>query len=509
MHAYGYHAPRFALTLLVASGVTHAARADDHMVFDLDPTMVYEVIADGSTLHGNLQPGPLGFVSFDAPSGAQLQVVATGQGDVTPPAAITDLAASPAGSGEAALTWTAPGDDGSSGQASFYEILWATSAAGLTTSPNLAAGAPAPSPAGGSDAHTVTGLPAGTIYFDVRARDEAGNRGGASNLASAVVTGGSGSGGDDDDTTPPAPIEDFAARRAFAHGVALGWTATGDDGATGQAEAYELRYSTDPIDQLSFPGATPFPGPDPGTPGTTEELEVTGLEPGTRYYFAIRAEDDAGNVSALSPTILVLTRGRDGAPIPPGNAHGWMSQGRINIEWDPSPDPAIVGYHVYRRPDGEPEESSATTELVSGVTFIDESFEEGQGYTYRITSVDDLGAESTQSASTWLRAAESVPAAAVIEKMYPNPVRGAVDVTFRIGIPEVGPGNPDGGRVTVDLYDVAGHRVARVFDDYVRPGVREVRWQPKASGRAFVPGMYVALVNASGSSATDRLVIAR
>ena len=59
------------------------------------------------------------------------------------------------------------------------------------------------------------------------------------------------------DTSPPAPVTDLAATAIDANQLTLAWTASGDDGTTGSATAYDIRYSTDPITgDVSFAGAT-------------------------------------------------------------------------------------------------------------------------------------------------------------------------------------------------------------------------------------------------------------
>ena len=49
------------------------------------------------------------------------------EGDTTPPATIANLATSNVTNSSVTLTWTAPGDDGSTGTASSYEIRYAKS----------------------------------------------------------------------------------------------------------------------------------------------------------------------------------------------------------------------------------------------------------------------------------------------------------------------------------------------------------------------------------------------
>jgi hypothetical protein len=82
--------------------------------------------------------------------------------------------------------------------------------------------------------------------------------------------------------------------------VPLAWTAVGDDGTLGLAFSYDLRYATSPIDAASFEAATAVLTDPPLPPGSAESLNVTGLTPNTRYYFALRVLDDAGNASSLA-----------------------------------------------------------------------------------------------------------------------------------------------------------------------------------------------------------------
>ena len=89
--------------------------------------------------------------------------------------------------------------------------------------------------------------------------------------------------------------------------VPLAWTAVGDDGVLGLASSYDLRYSTSPIDAASFEAATVVLTDPPLPPGSAESLNVTGLTPNTRYYFALKVLDDAGN-SSLSASVSATTR---------------------------------------------------------------------------------------------------------------------------------------------------------------------------------------------------------
>ena len=112
------------------------------------------------------------------------------------------------------------------------------------------------------------------------------------------------------DTTPPAVITNLAAAPGTATGsVDLSWSAPGDDANIGTASNYLVRYSASAIEsQAAWEAATPVtvgvPAPKPA--GQAEQMTVSGLTPGTAYYFAVRAQDEASNLGGLSnsPTAI-------------------------------------------------------------------------------------------------------------------------------------------------------------------------------------------------------------
>lgn len=110
------------------------------------------------------------------------------------------------------------------------------------------------------------------------------------------------------DTLPPATITDLTANQIGSYAITVGWSASGDDGLTGNASSYDLRYSLSPIDVNNFDLATVVNGvPAPSAPGTPESFNITGLVPNTNYYFALRVRDNVGNVSALSNVLNART----------------------------------------------------------------------------------------------------------------------------------------------------------------------------------------------------------
>lgn len=111
-----------------------------------------------------------------------------------------------------------------------------------------------------------------------------------------------------------------------ATAVTLTWTAPGDDGNIGQAASYNLRYSTNPITDGNFDSATAVTGlAAPATAGSTETTTVTGLQPSTTYFFALKTTDDAGNVSALSNVATKTTDALAVACVPTYTCSDWTA----------------------------------------------------------------------------------------------------------------------------------------------------------------------------------------
>ncbi len=118
--------------------------------------------------------------------------------DNTPPADVTDLAAEHRPkTGTVYLYWRAPGDDGSEGKASSYDIRYMLAsdesggATGLDTSTEWTAatavtGEPVPREPGHTQGYEVLGLQAGIpYYFALKTVDDAGNWSGLSNSPTA------------------------------------------------------------------------------------------------------------------------------------------------------------------------------------------------------------------------------------------------------------------------------------------------------------------------------------
>ncbi|RKX29852.1 MAG: hypothetical protein DRP46_06595, partial [Candidatus Zixiibacteriota bacterium] len=205
------------------------------------------------------------------------------------------LMASEATSNSVTLNWTAPGDDGNNGTASQYDIRYSLNPITEANwgSATVVSGVPVPQPAGSQESFDVTGLePSTTYYFAIKAADEVLNWSSLSNVVAKST---------EPETIPPAAIADLTTLNSTIGSIDLQWTAPGDDGATGTAAEYDIRYSTSSSVVSNWDAAIQISGESsPQAAGATETFTVTGLDPEQTYYFAIKTADEVPNWSGIS-----------------------------------------------------------------------------------------------------------------------------------------------------------------------------------------------------------------
>ncbi|MFA5937429.1 MAG: hypothetical protein WC822_06165, partial [Candidatus Paceibacterota bacterium] len=143
------------------------------------------------------------------------------------------------------------------------------------------------------------------------------------------------------DTVPPSAITTLGASPATGPAgegdISAKWNAVGDNGLTGGASYYLLRYKTSAFaDQADFDAAAVYVSTlAPKAAGGLEGMTLTGLNAGVTYYLAVEAVDKAGNAGALSN----LTSNYAGVDLTPPGAITDLSaamadfQGQIALAW--------------------------------------------------------------------------------------------------------------------------------------------------------------------------------
>jgi lysophospholipase L1-like esterase len=105
------------------------------------------------------------------------------------------------------------------------------------------------------------------------------------------------------DTTAPGVISDLTAKGTGAGQVELSWTAASDNQSSNRVLRYLLKESNQPITESNWSQASDVSDIDeiyPAVGGSAEKLTLKNLVPNKLYYFALKSEDNSGNVSAIS-----------------------------------------------------------------------------------------------------------------------------------------------------------------------------------------------------------------
>ncbi|MFD5493285.1 fibronectin type III domain-containing protein [Streptomyces sp. GDS52] len=184
--------------------------------------------------------------------------------------------------------------------------------------------------------------PATTYAFTVRARDTDGRLGPRSREVRATTPAATAA-----DRSAPSLPTDVRGTAAGSRAAQLSWSASTDDRGVLSYEVYQ--------------GETKIHSVGGGQTATV----VTGLRPGTRYVFTVRARDAADNLSPAGGPVRLTTPGRDDgrATAPTGfraTSHRFEGAYHIDLSWvPPRVDGVITEYEV--RLDGR-----AATSLVYG-----------------------------------------------------------------------------------------------------------------------------------------------
>ncbi|WP_408056023.1 fibronectin type III domain-containing protein [Streptomyces luteolifulvus] len=190
----------------------------------------------------------------------------------------------------------------------------------------------------------VTRLSPSTTYvFTVRARDGDGRLGPGSRAVRATTPAAATA-----DHSAPTPPGTSRGRVIGSRAVQLSWSASTDDRGV---VSYDIHQGATKIHSVG---------------GNQTAAVVTGLRPGTRYSFSVRARDAAGNVSPPGDTVRLTTApgsddGRGTAPTRfRATTHRADGAYYIDLAWaPPRTDGVVTEYQVHL--DGRP-----ATSLVYG-----------------------------------------------------------------------------------------------------------------------------------------------
>lgn len=259
----------------------------------------------GSILSGVFTGNHPGLAGVFANVGSMSASATVKVNDTVGPNNITDLSAVAISNTQIRLQWTAPGDNGSFGRASIYQIYRSTSLISNNSNCNgsMVFHGLTPKQSGLQERLDINGLsPNTTYYFCIRAFDDSGNLNSWNGTVSATTH-------TVPDLVPPANISGATASTISHDRIQLNWTAVGDDSNTGAATAYEIRRSTSPINNdTQCDNAVNVINNVPSMPaGSNLTFTVSGLSDYTVHYFCIRGYDEVNNRGVWNGILTATT----------------------------------------------------------------------------------------------------------------------------------------------------------------------------------------------------------
>ena len=214
-----------------------------------------------------------------------------------------------------------------------------------------------------------TGLnPDQTYSFSVIAEDANGNQSTPATVSVTTLPA---------DTKAPSVPTGLIEDSATASSVAISWLASTDT----QGIVTSYRIFRDSIEV----GIS-----------TTISFTDTTVQADQPYQYSVSAIDDAGNKSSSSATLQVITPtlpDTEAPSVPTGLILDSVTENQVAISWVASTDTqgTVASYRIFR--DNVEVGISVTT------SFTDSTVQGGQTYLYSVSSIDDTGNESNQSAT--------------------------------------------------------------------------------------------------------------
>jgi len=437
------------------------------------------------------------------------------------PADIADLEVSSPGLTSLTLSWTSPGDDGNSGTADQYDIRYSLvpiTLANWNTATQVS-GEPSPQAAGSNEQFVVTGLnESTTYYFAIMTADEVPNWSDLSNIASGITS---------TESTAPSNIADLQIENVTSGSVTLAWHAPGDDGTVGTASEYDIRYSTSPINAGNWNDAVRIDNePTPASAGTAQSVIVSGLDPDTDYYFAVRAADEVPNWSGLSNVVHTTTIDNVApSAIMDLTAVTGQDAGELTLNWTAPGDNGNEGtashYLILYSNDSITSDNweqadlcvSPPSPLPAGAeqNFVLCDLDPGEEYCVAIKSVD--GSANISELSNCVSAVSQtgfildvdddefteLPETFQLAQNYPNPFNPSTIIEYAL---------PTVSYVNVSIYNVLGQQITTLVSQLQSPGYHSIEWDGTDSrGRKAASGVYLYKIVAGDFTQSKKMMM--
>ena len=189
---------------------------------------------------------------------------------------------------------------------------------------------------------------------------------------------------------------------------------------------------------------------------------------------------------------------RKGLPVPVvfADITAVPGPGAVGPRWSGVFDQSIRGFRVYGgQADGPLMHVGDELLDSSARSYIDRGVHEGTSYRYTVASVHDDGGETRSRTFT----ATLPPSRVALFQNHPNPFNPTTTIRFTL---------PERMRVRLNVYDVAGRRVATLVDGNPRDGEKEVIWDGRIdAGEPVASDIYLYRLVTRDFTGTRKMVL--
>jgi len=222
------------------------------------------------------------------------------------------------------------------------------------------------------------------------------------------------------------------------------------------------------------------------------------------YYstFLVRARTATPGIYFDSPVDSGYSVDNLEPNVPAGFAVAYNTGNGNELSWDPSMDPDLQYFRIYRDDDQNFVPSQGN--LVDATTandWTDPSFDDGSVH-YKVTAVDFAGNESDPSSPETVTAIEEplIPVEFALYQNVPNPFNPTTVIAY--DVPH------DGDYITLRIFSVRGRLVRTLVNGRSTGGHKKVSWDARdEQGQAVSTGVYFYQLSAGDFMQTRKLLV--
>ncbi|MCS7229574.1 MAG: T9SS type A sorting domain-containing protein [Candidatus Kryptonium sp.] len=180
---------------------------------------------------------------------------------------------------------------------------------------------------------------------------------------------------------------------------------------------------------------------------------------------------------------------------------------KVTLVWETRNEVDNAGFEILRKAENESNytliASYLTNDELKGLgtnaygkryTYVDRNVKNGLGYEYKIVAVSFSG-QRQEIGIIYAKPGSEIPSKFVLYQNYPNPFNPGTEIKFDL---------PESGHVKLEVFNLAGERVAVLYDGYMEAGYgKTIRW----NANGFSSGVYLYKLSAGKYVDVKKMVL--